>query len=109
MKRMLIAVAALALLLGTTETASAFWGWGGGYRYGGYYAPAYYSYPAPAYGVSYGTYVGNSGVVNVGYTTGYTYPAYGYAYPAYYTTPAYYGGYYPSRGYGYRWGGRWGW
>src|SRR5687767_6434428 len=77
MKRLFLGIAALALLLVTTESASA-----------------------QGFGVSYGTRVGNSGFLSVGYGTGwggwggYGYPAYGYGYaaPVYgysYAAPAY--------------------
>jgi hypothetical protein len=94
MKRLFLGIAAVALLLVTTETASARPWYGGvsaGYGWGG-----------PYVGASYGTRVGNNGFVSVGYSTGfggysypayggYSYPAYGYSYaaPAYYTTPVY--------------------
>jgi hypothetical protein len=108
MKRAFVAVAAVALLLVTTNEASAFWrtGYGYGANYG--YYPAYYSYPVGGVGLSYSTRVGNTGVFNVGYSA----PVYGYT--AGYYAPAFYGyqqpvygGYYG----GYRWGGvnRWGW
>jgi hypothetical protein len=65
MKRLFLGIAALTLLLATTETASAQWGYGGS-----------------GFGVSYGTRVGNRGFLSVGYGTGYSYPAYGYSYAA---------------------------
>jgi hypothetical protein len=113
MKRVFLGMAALALLLVTTETANAqYWRVGGGYGYGG-----------PSLGVSYGTRIGDSGFLRVGYFSGgYGYPGYGYAYPAYgyaapvyaapvyyarpyYSSPyyysrPYYGGYYGRRGWG---------
>jgi heterogeneous nuclear ribonucleoprotein A1/A3 len=126
MKRFFLGIAAVALLLVATETASArpWYGVNAGYGYGG-----------PYYGVSYGTRVGNNGVVSVGYSSGYSgygygYPAYGYTYaapayystpvyadatyaapayystPVYYTAPAYYSG--PSFGVSYYSGGGWG-
>src|SRR6186997_2877576 len=85
MKRLFLGIAALGLLLVTTESASArpWYGVSAGYGYGG-----------PYYGVSYGTRVGNSGFLSVGYSSGfggYAYPAYGYSYaaPAYYSAPVY--------------------
>jgi len=118
MKRVFLGMAALALLLVTTETANAqYWRVGGGYGYGG-----------PYYGASYGTRVGNRGFLSVGYAGGgYAYPSYGYVAPAYYATPVYaapvyystpyyysrpyYGGYYggPTIGFSYASGGRRGW
>src|SRR5918993_4230717 len=109
MKRLFLGIAALALLLVTTESASA-----------------------QGFGISYGTRVGNSGFLSVGYGTGwggygYGYPAYGYGYaapvygysyaapvyaaPVYgysYAAPVYYSG--PSFGVSYSrgWGGGWG-
>jgi hypothetical protein len=79
MKRIFLGLAALALLLVATESASArpWYGVSGGYGWGG-----------PYYGASYGTRVGNSGFLSVGYSSGY-YPTYGYVAPAYYTTPVY--------------------
>jgi hypothetical protein len=120
MKRVFMATAAVALLLIVTESAHAQrWVVGGGYGYGG-----------PYYGVSYGTRVGNSGFLSVGYAGG-GYPSYGYVAPAYYATPVYaapvyystpyyYSPYYYSRpyygyggpniGFSYGWGGRgWRW
>lgn len=136
MKRLFLGIAALALLMVTTETASArpWWGVNAGYGWGG-----------PYYGVSYGTRVGNNGFLSVGVGSGYGgyggygyYPAYGYSYaptyystpvydysystptygysyssPVYYSTPTYYSTpvYYssPSIGISYYRGGRWGW
>jgi len=125
MKRLFLGIAALTLLLVTTESAQArpWYGVSAGYGWGG-----------PYYGASYGTRVGNNGFLSVGYSSGYggygySYPAYGYGYaaPAYYSTPAYgysYAApvyvaptyystpyYYssPSIGFSYYRGGRWGW
>jgi hypothetical protein len=87
MKRMFLGLAALALLLITTETASArpWWGVSGGWGYGG-----------PYVGVNYASRVGNNGFVSIGTTVplggygyGYGYPSYGYVAPAYYSTPVY--------------------
>jgi len=87
MKRTFLGLAALALLLVTTETASArsWWGVSGGWGWGG-----------PYVGASYGTRVGNNGFVSIGasvplggYGYGYSYPSYGYVAPAYYSTPVY--------------------
>jgi hypothetical protein len=137
MRRLFLGIAALALLLVTTETASARpwygvsagYGWGGPYvgasvgtrvgnngfvslgystRFGGYSYPAYgYSYPA--YGYSYPTY--DSSYSTPVYDSTYVAPAYGYSYaPTYYSAPAYYGG--PSIGVSYYsggWGRGWGW
>jgi len=93
MKRLFLGIAALALLLVTTESASArpWYGVSAGYGWGG-----------PYVGASYGTRIGNNGFLSVGYSTGfggygYGYPAYGYSYPSYgysyaptyYSTPVY--------------------
>jgi len=109
MKRVMLGIAAIALLLVTTETANAqSWrvgGWYGGYPVvSGSYGTVSFStgYPAYSYGYAYPSY-------------GYAYPAYGYrsyyASPVYYSTPMYYSSpYYYSPGYGvsyYR--GGWGW
>jgi len=129
MKRLFLGIAALALLLVTTESASArpWYGVSAGYGWGG-----------PYVGASYGTRVGNNGFLSVGYSTGfgggygYGYPAYGYggygyAAPAYgysyaapvyaapvygysYAAPVYYSS--PSIGFSYYrggWGRGWGW
>jgi len=139
MKRLFLGIAALALLLVTTETASArpWYGVSAGYGWGG-----------PYVGASYGTRVGNNGFLSVGVSAplggyggyGYSYPSYGYSYPSYgysyaptyystpvydysystpvyYSTPTYYSSpaYYssPSIGFSYYrggWGRRgWGW
>jgi len=128
MKRLFLGIAALALLLVTTETASArpWYGVSAGYGWGG-----------PYVGASYGTRVGNNGFLSVGVSAplggyggyGYSYPTYGYGYaptystpvydysyatpvysaPVYYSTPAYYSS--PSIGFSYYrggWGGGWG-
>lgn len=87
MRRLFLGIAALAMLLVTTETASArpWYGVSAGYGWGG-----------PYVGASYGTRIGNNGFLSVGYSTGfggYSYPAYGYSYPAYgysYAAPVYY-------------------
>jgi hypothetical protein len=87
MKRMFLGLAALALLLITTETASArpWYGVSGGWGYGG-----------PYVGASYASRVGNNGFISVGvsaplggYGYDYGYPSYGYVAPAYYSTPVY--------------------
>jgi hypothetical protein len=132
MKRLFLGIAALALLLVATESASArpWYGVSAGYGYGG-----------PYVGASYGTRVGNNGFLSVGVSAplggyggygygGYAYPAYGYSYaptyystpvydysyatpvyaaPVYYSAPAYYSS--PSIGFSYYrggWGGGWG-
>jgi hypothetical protein len=94
MKRLLVALAAVAMLLVVTESASAkpWYGVNAGFGWGG-----------PYVGASYGTRVGNSGFLSVGVSAplggyggygyggyGYGYPSYGYGYaPAYYSTPVY--------------------
>ncbi|MSR54341.1 MAG: hypothetical protein EXS09_13775 [Gemmataceae bacterium] len=113
MKRAFLGIAALALVLVATETASAgprigvSVGGGSGY-YGGYNS---------GFGVNYGTRVGNNGYLNLNYSSGYSYPAYGYARPAYYTGPVYGSPYYYNavpqyyaQPYGYSFSYRtWGW
>ena len=69
MKRLFLGIFALALLLVTTETAKA-----------------------QGFGISYGTRVGNSGFLSVGYGSGWGGYGYGYGYPAYgysYAAPVY--------------------
>ena len=125
MKKAIFAVAAVALLLATADTANADHkryryprsGWSVGVGFGGY---PYGGWGGPGYSIGYGTTVGSRGFLNVGYSSGfgYGYPAYGYGYgyPAYgygyapvyyapsYYSPYYYGGYSPSFSIGYsRW------
>jgi hypothetical protein len=107
MKRAFLGIAALALILVATETASAGPRVGVTVRGGsGYYGN--YS----GFGVNYGTRVGSNGYLNLNYSSGYSYPSYGYARPAYYTGPVYGSPYYynaipqnyyvqPSFGYSY--------
>lgn len=115
MRRMFLALSAVALLLVTADVASARPRWGVNVGYGG----GGYGWGGPGYSVSYGTRVGD-GFLNVGYSSGYSYPAYGYAYPAYgyaypsygYAAPVYYAApaYYSYPSYGYSYGRRgWGW
>jgi hypothetical protein len=130
MKRFFVALAAMAMLLVVTETASArpWYGVSAGYGWGG-----------PYVGASYGTRIGHNSFLSVGvaaplggYGYGYSYPSYGYGYsyaapayystpvyaepvyvaptyyystPAYYATPYYYGGYGPSISFSYFSGG----
>jgi hypothetical protein len=117
MKRLILGIAALALLLVTTETANA-----QSWRVSGWYGGGY-----PGISAAYGTRVGDSGFLTVGYSTGYpaysygyAYPSYGYSYPVYgyrpyyYASPVYYSSpyYYSGPTFGasyYGGGGRWGW
>lgn len=116
MKRALLGIAALSLVLVATGTASAAprigvsVGGGSGY-YGGYRS---------GFGVNYGTRIGHNSYLNLNYSNGYAYPAYGYnPRPAFYTGPVYGSPYYynavpqyyyvqPSFGYSYSYR-YWGW
>jgi hypothetical protein len=124
MKRVFLALAAVALLVMTADTASARPRWGVSLGYGGGYYGSPYGWGGSGFGISYGTRIGDDGFLRVGYSSG---PRWGYSYPYYstpyyystpvYTTPYYYSspvystGYYysrPSYGFSYYRGG-WGW
>lgn len=102
MKRITLSVAALALLLLATETASAqtirIVGGGGYYPSYGYRPyvppvvvyPPVYAYPSP--GLFYSTPIGNSGRLTIGYGNGWGgFSNYGYR-PSFYGSPRGYGG-----------------